>query len=70
MRQCREDLSAGMIYLNGGSVAAESHMPFGGLYKSGNGHKSASGTYKAVTDEVAVTVNHDHVMQWAQGMKT
>lgn len=70
MRLCRDNCRAGMIYLNGGSVAAESHLPFGGLGKSGNGHKSAAGTYKAVTDEVAVTVNYErNKITWAQGMK-
>jgi len=70
MKRCRDDCNAGMIYLNGGSIAAESHLPFGGLGKSGNGHKSASGTYRAVTDEVAITTNYEHQMQWAQGMKS
>lgn len=69
MRQMRDECRAGMIYLNGGSVAAESHLPFGGLGKSGNGHKSAAGTYRAVTDEVAVTINHEKGITWAQGMK-
>jgi aldehyde dehydrogenase (NAD+) len=58
-----------MIYINGGSVCAESHLPFGGVKKSGNGCKSAAGTYKAVTDEVAVTVNFEKGMTWAQGLK-
>lgn len=69
MRQCRDEIKAGMIYLNGGSVAAESHLPFGGLGRSGNGHKSAAGTYRAVTYEVAVTVNHEKGITWAQGMQ-
>lgn len=69
MRQCRDEIQAGMIYLNGGSVAAESHLPFGGVKKSGNGHKSAAGTYRAVTNEVAVTVNYEKGITWAQGMK-
>ncbi len=69
MRAIREECNAGMIYLNGGSIAAESHMPFGGVGKSGNSYKSASGTYRAVTDEVAVTVNYEHGITWAQGMK-
>jgi len=71
MRRCRDECKAGMIYLNGGSIAAESHMPFGGIGKSGNGYKSAAGTYKAVTEEVAVTVNYEvGKMTWAQGMKS
>lgn len=69
MQLMRNECNAGMIYLNGGSIAAESHMPFGGIGKSGNSYKSASGTYRAVTDEVAVTVNHEMNITWAQGMK-
>jgi aldehyde dehydrogenase (NAD+) len=68
-RQMRDECRAGMIYINGGSVCAESHLPFGGVKKSGNGCKSAAGTYKAVTDEVAVTVNFEKGMTWAQGLK-
>jgi aldehyde dehydrogenase (NAD+) len=69
MRKCRDECRAGMIYLNSGSIAAESSLPFGGFGKSGNGHKSAAGTYLAVTDEVAVTVNYEVGITWAQGMK-
>jgi aldehyde dehydrogenase (NAD+) len=69
MRIMRDECNAGMIYFNGGSIGAESHFPFGGVGKSGNSYKSAAGTYRAVTDEVAVTVNYDTAIQWAQGMK-
>lgn len=70
MRRCRDECNAGMLYLNGGSIAAESHLPFGGIGKSGNGWKSAAGTYRAVTEEIAVTTNYEHKMSWAQGMKS
>lgn len=69
MRIMRDECNAGMIYQNGGSIGAESHFPFGGVNKSGNGCKSAAGTYRAVTDEVAVNINFAAEMQWAQGMK-
>jgi len=69
MRRMRDECNTGMLYLNGGSVAAESHLPFGGVGKSGNGWKTASGTYQAVTDEIAVTTNYEHGITWAQGMK-
>lgn len=69
-RQMRDECKAGMIYINGGSIAAESHLPFGApTSKSGNGCKSAAGTYRTVTDEIAVTVNYDTKFQFAQGMK-
>lgn len=65
-----DECKTGMFYVNGGSVAAESHLPFGGVKKSGNGFKSAAGTWRAVTNEVAVTVNYEEGrMQFCQGMK-
>lgn len=69
MREIRDNCNSGMIYLNGGSVAAESHLPFGGLGKSGYGHKTAAGTYRAVTDEIAVTINYDDKLNFPQGLK-
>lgn len=69
-RRLVAECNTGMLYINGGTVAAESHLPFGGIGKSGNGHKSAAGTYKVVTDEIAVTTNYQiGGIQWAQGMK-
>lgn len=70
MKKCRDECNTGMLYLNGGSIAAESHLPFGGVGKSGNGWKSAAGTYRAVTEEIAVTTNYEHGVSWAQGMKS
>lgn len=69
MRKCREECDAGMIYINGGSVGAESHLPFSGVKKSGSGWPSAAGTYEAVTHKVAVTVNYEDKITWAQGLK-
>jgi len=68
-RRIREECDTGMLYLNGGSIAAESHCDFGGVKKSGNGWKSAVGTVDAVTEKIAVTTNYEHGMSWAQGMK-
>ncbi len=68
-RQLRDECNTGMLYINGSSVGAESHLVFGGVGKSGNGWKSAAGTYKAVTEEIAVTTNYGRGMEFAQGMK-
>tara|TARA_Y100000310_G_C20472478_1_gene710769 strand:- start:201 stop:923 length:723 start_codon:yes stop_codon:yes gene_type:complete len=68
MRKIRDECDTGMLYLNGGSVAAESHLDFGGVKKSGNGHKTAIGTVEAVTDKIAVTTNYEDGISWAQGM--
>jgi len=68
-RVCRDNCDYGMCYWNGGSIAAESHMAFGGVKKSGNGFPSAARTVRAVTHEVSWTVNHDEQLSFPQGMK-
>lgn len=67
-RQIRDECDYGLGYWNSGSIAAESHLPFGGVKKSGNGQPSAAGTFHAVTHEVAWTVNHGG-LAFPQGMK-
>ena len=68
-RIMRDECDAGMIYWNGGSIAAESHLAFGGVKKSGNGFPSAARTYRAVTHEISWTVNHGESLTFPQGMK-
>jgi len=68
-RVLRDECDAGMIYWNGGSIAAESHLSFGGVKKSGNGFPSAARTVRAVTHEVSWTVNHANQLTFPQGMK-
>ena len=68
-RIMREECDAGMIYWNGGSIAAESHLAFGGVKKSGNGFPSAARTFRAVTHEISWTVNHADRLTFPQGMK-
>ena len=68
-RTCRDECDYGMCYWNGGSIAAESHLAFGGVKKSGNGYPSAARTVRAVTHEVSWTVNHDDKLSFPQGMK-
>ena len=68
-RIMRDECEAGMIYWNGGSIAAESHLSFGGVKKSGNGFPSAARTYRAVTHEISWTVNHADRLTFPQGMK-
>ena len=68
-RIMRDECDAGMIYWNGGSIAAESHLAFGGVKKSGNGFPSAARTFRAVTHEISWTVNHADQITFPQGMK-
>ena len=67
-RYCRDNCDAGMIYHNGGSIAAESHLSFGGVKKSGNGFPTAAKMWEAVTHTVSWTVNHGEQLAFPQGM--
>lgn len=67
-RRIEQECVTGMLYINGGSIAAESHLPFSSWKKSGNS-ASASATWKAVTHTMAVTTNFEDGISWAQGMK-
>jgi len=69
-RIIRDECFTGMLYINGSSIGAESHLPFTGVKKSGNGHSSAVGTWEAVTTPISVTVNYkEGEMDFCQGMK-
>jgi aldehyde dehydrogenase (NAD+) len=35
------DFEAGIVYVNAGTIGAETHLPFGGIKESGNGHPEA-----------------------------
>ena len=36
------DLETGITYVNSSTIGAETHLPFGGLKKSGNGHREGA----------------------------
>jgi aldehyde dehydrogenase (NAD+) len=67
-REVRNLCDFGLGYWNSGSIAAESHNPFGGVKKSGNGWPSAAGMFDAVTHKVAWSVNHGG-LSFPQGLK-
>jgi len=67
-REVRNRCDFGLGYWNGGSIAAESHNPFGGVKKSGNGWPSAAGMFDAITHKVAWSANHGG-LSFPQGLK-
>lgn len=69
MREVRNRCDAGMMYFNLGSIGAESHLPFGGLKRSGNGWPSAAGMFDAITHKIAVSINHGQSLNFPQGLK-
>jgi aldehyde dehydrogenase (NAD+) len=36
------DLHTGIVYVNAPTIGAETHLPFGGTKKTGNGHREAA----------------------------
>lgn len=67
-RYVRDNCDFGLGYWNGGSIAAESHLPFGGVKKSGNGNPSAAGLFDNIIHKVSWTVNHGD-LSFPQGLK-
>jgi alpha-ketoglutaric semialdehyde dehydrogenase len=39
--QAMRDIEAGITYINGPTIGAEVHLPFGGMKQTGNGHREA-----------------------------
>ena len=66
MRAVR-DIEAGITYINGPTIGAEVHLPFGGVKDTGNGHREASHTVLDIFSEwKAVYVDYSGRLQRAQ----
>ncbi len=66
MRAIR-DVEAGITAINGPTIGAEVHLPFGGAGNSGNGHREASrAVLDAFTEWKAVYVDYSGKLQRAQ----
>ncbi|MGH9560903.1 MAG: aldehyde dehydrogenase family protein, partial [Terracidiphilus sp.] len=37
----QRDLETGIVYVNAPTIGAETHLPFGGIKNTGNGHREA-----------------------------
>ena len=61
------DLSSGIVYVNHGTTGAETHLPFGGVRGTGNGHREAGHTMlDAFTEWKSVYVDFSGRVQRAQ----
>ena len=61
------DISAGITYVNGPTIGAEAHMPFGGVKQTGNGHREGGWTvYDFFSEWKAVYVDYSGKLQRAQ----
>lgn len=61
------DIEAGITYINGPTIGAEVHLPFGGVKNTGNGHREASETALDIFSEwKSVFVDFSGRLQKAQ----
>jgi len=61
------DLEAGITYVNGATIGAECHMPFGGVKQTGNGHREGGWTvYEFFSEIKTVYVDFSGKLQRAQ----
>lgn len=66
MRAMR-DIEAGITYINGPTIGAEVHLPFGGVKQTGNGHREAGETALDIfTEWKSVFVDFSGKLQKAQ----
>ncbi|MBC8120689.1 MAG: aldehyde dehydrogenase family protein, partial [Gemmatimonadaceae bacterium] len=61
------DIEAGITYINGPTIGAEVHLPFGGVKQTGNGHREAgTGSLDVFTEWKTVYVDFSGRLQRAQ----
>ena len=62
-----QDLEAGITYVNGPTIGAEAHMPFGGVKQTGNGHREGGWeVFDFYTETKTVYVDYSGRLQKAQ----
>lgn len=62
-----EEIEAGITYVNGPTIGAEVHLPFGGVKDTGNGHREGSFTvFDVFTEWKTVYVDYSGKLQRAQ----
>jgi len=65
--QAMRDIEAGITYINGPTIGAEVHLPFGGVKNTGNGHREAGTTvYDIFTEWKSIYVDYSGKLQKAQ----
>ncbi len=61
------DIECGITYVNGPTIGAEAHMPFGGMKETGNGHREGGWqVYEFYTETKTVYVDFSGKLQKAQ----
>jgi len=66
MKAVRE-IESGIVYVNGPTIGAEAHMPFGGVKQTGNGHREGGWTvFDIFTEWKTVYIDYSGKLQKAQ----
>ncbi len=61
------DVEAGITYVNGPTIGAEAHMPFGGVKGTGNGHRDGGwAAFEFFTEHKTIYVDYSGQLQKAQ----
>ena len=61
------DFQTGIVYVNAGTIGAETHLPFGGMKGTGNGHREAGhAALDTFTEWKAIYVDYSGRLQRAQ----
>jgi aldehyde dehydrogenase (NAD+) len=61
------EIEAGITYINGPTIGAEVHLPFGGVKDTGNGHREAGTTvYDIFSEWKSIYVDYSGKLQKAQ----
>jgi aldehyde dehydrogenase (NAD+) len=61
------DIQSGITYINSATIGAEAHLPFGGVKKTGNGHREGGwAVYDFYTEWKAVYIDYSGKLQRAQ----
>jgi aldehyde dehydrogenase (NAD+) len=61
------DFTTGIVYINAGTIGAETHLPFGGMKATGNGHREAGhAALDTFTEWKSIYVDYSGRLQRAQ----
>jgi aldehyde dehydrogenase (NAD+) len=61
------DFATGIVYVNAGTIGAETHLPFGGMKQTGNGHREAGhAALDTFTEWKSIYVDYSGRLQRAQ----
>jgi aldehyde dehydrogenase (NAD+) len=61
------DFETGIVYVNAGTIGAETHLPFGGTKGTGNGHREAGhAALDTFTEWKSIYVDYSGRLQRAQ----